>query len=321
MNAKSAKLTRAQIVKIINEKIANGCADVKSTINYFNEQLSGQFTQTLLIDVVHKFNYDEAHGREAKPTEDKRPTERTLDKIKKLLAVANDTRGDINETTAAARQAANMMREYNVTMAEMIESEIKSDNKAIVEEEMIGWCYKNKFPLWVTSTAISVADTFDCKVRTPYNRDVNHQYYGYLYLHIFGYNTDVIVAKWVFSYLLDRQNDLAHKHWEANKANYKARGYSVQAVKSSYLLGISGNIRKVLKAYKDSLNEIVLSSGNSLMVIKEHAITDKFGEFKYNDVSVDYVESARRAGAKDADLISLVSVIEDNQENIRAQLS
>ncbi|BCG50038.1 DUF2786 domain-containing protein [Ralstonia phage RP13] len=243
-----------------------------------------------------------------------RPDERIIQKIKKLLDFAADQRGNMHETAAAARQAASLMTKYNISMASMIEMEIKKDDSHIITEEMNGWCYKGRFPLWITMTAIAVAQAFDCEVRYKTMWDRNHQYYGYKYLNIFGYSTDVAVAKWVYAYLLDRQQALADEYWASNKKRYDYSGMSAQHVKKAYLESMAGEMSKVLDEYKRSREEIILSSGTSLVVVKSDAIKNKFGEFSYGTRENTYVHHASQAGYDDASKIKLIDVIENNHQ-------
>ena len=54
--------------------------------------------------------------------------EKAIDKIRKLLAMANDGRGNEQEAETAARQAEKMMRAYQVEAADVVMKELEQDD-------------------------------------------------------------------------------------------------------------------------------------------------------------------------------------------------
>jgi hypothetical protein len=88
--------------------------------------------------------------------------EKALDKIKKLLAIANDDRGNENERETALRQAYSLMAKHNVEMAD-IEAHGAKPSEPRINFENDSWSWT-----WAQQTAQVVAELFFCKYYTSY---------------------------------------------------------------------------------------------------------------------------------------------------------
>jgi hypothetical protein len=88
--------------------------------------------------------------------------EKALDKIKKLLAVANDDRGNETERETALRQAYSLMAKHNVEIAD-IEAHGNKPSEPRINFENDSWSWT-----WARQTAQVVAELFFCKYYTSY---------------------------------------------------------------------------------------------------------------------------------------------------------
>jgi type II secretory pathway component PulJ len=88
--------------------------------------------------------------------------EKALDKIKKLLALANDERGNETERETALRQAYSLMAKHNVEMAD-IQAHGNKPTEPRINFENDSWSWT-----WARQTAQIVAELFFCKYYTSY---------------------------------------------------------------------------------------------------------------------------------------------------------
>jgi len=88
--------------------------------------------------------------------------ERVLNKIQKLLALANDLRGNETERDTALRQAYALMAKHNIELADMEAHGRK------IEEERINFTNDSWSWTWARQTSMIVAELFFCKYYTSY---------------------------------------------------------------------------------------------------------------------------------------------------------
>ena len=112
--------------------------------------------------------------------------EKAIEKIRKLLAMANDGRGNENEAAIASKQAEKMMRAYQVESADIIMVELQKDDAFDRGTED---CYfgpkdprymPSSVSSWVGVIAIGCGAAFTCKVDTVMTREgVKVRFSGY----------------------------------------------------------------------------------------------------------------------------------------------
>ena len=88
--------------------------------------------------------------------------EKTIDKIKKLLALANDDRGNETERETALRQAYALMAKHNIDIAE-VEATGKKVDEERINFESDSWSWT-----WARQTSMIIAELFFCKYYTSY---------------------------------------------------------------------------------------------------------------------------------------------------------
>ncbi len=225
-------------------------------------------------------------------------------RIQKLLAIANDDRANEHEAAAAAGQAEKLMRKFNVDFAQEIAQDVrKGHGENMTTADVIATAKDNgtpseRVPGWAQWIAVAVADMHDCGARNQYTLTNKGQE---ACIRFYGYDTDVKVAAWTYEYLISTVNRLC-KQFRKNP-RYLAGG---RVVMNSYRNGMATGILHTIKAmaeerHREQQAEV---ASRALVVVKQHAITEKFGEFEYKTkttlAKIDAVafHDGREAGKK-----------------------
>jgi Protein of unknown function (DUF2786) len=166
--------------------------------------------------------------------------DRALDKIRKLLAVARDGRGNENEAAIAAGQAESLMRKWQVESAEELLEEVQRDDAfdrglEDVSFEGIKGHAPKRAPTWVGFIAIGCGAAFTCKVdlvRTPAGVMVRFS----------GFAPDVVLCRWVYRFLCERVFELSRE---------RCAGCGM-AVAASFRLGAAGALQDRLYLIRES---------------------------------------------------------------------
>lgn len=205
--------------------------------------------------------------------------ESVLRRVEKLLAIARDDRANENEAAAAASQAEKLMRKFNIDFAQEIGSKIKQ-GQDMGTEDVVATAKDNgtpaeRVPTWAQWLAVAVARMHDCGARSQYTRtDKGTE----ACIRFYGYADDVRVAAWTFDYLVKTVNRLC-------KAYRKDPRYLMggRVVMNSYRNGMaSGILNTINRAADEHQREMQAAvSSRALVVVKQQAIEEKFGEFEY----------------------------------------
>lgn len=203
--------------------------------------------------------------------------DRALDKIRKLLAMANDGRGNEAEAMIAARQAEAMMRKFNIDYAEAIAKEIKS-GAGIVHKDVVATAKDNgtptvRTPTWAQFLAVRVGNLYDAPVRFAH---IKTKLGTEQCIRFHGYSADVDVAVWTFEFLVATVNRLCREY--RKHPYYIANGRSVM---NAYRQGMVDGILRTLQGMIDEKQAVQLSSSTALVVVKQDAIEKTYGEFEY----------------------------------------
>lgn len=210
-----------------------------------------------------------------------KPSEKIIERIRRLLAMANDTSSP-HEAGIAARRVQKLMEEYNLHNVESILSDLEDDanvgQETVTNFKVAGRSKKaaKECPPWVGRLSIAVARLFDCEVRITSAEPLTGVR-GSVALAFYGYKTDLEVCKWTFEYLL---NEVRRFNRQASKQYGKGN----RELLGDYRLGLVNGILQVIKEAareKELAKQAVTSTGTSLMVVKHDAIAKKFGEFRY----------------------------------------
>lgn len=226
-----------------------------------------------------------------------------IERVRRLLAMAADVSSE-HEAAIAARRATKLMREYNLSMAEVIAEDIRKNDSAIGDEDLSNVTYKTRIPQWLQSLAVTIADLFSCKIMI--RRDTE----GQRYIRIYGYKTDIEVAKYVFMYLMERVNHFAFLRWEENYIKLMKEGFSGTSWKREYMLGMVVGLKPRLADLYASNDA---SSSNALIVLKSEKIAAKYGIIEYGHAEVTD-NGAYSHGYLDSDKVALNKGLDQNEE-------
>lgn len=204
-------------------------------------------------------------------------------RIQKLLAIANDDRGNEHEAAAAAGQAEKLMRKFNIDFANEIAASVKKGHGEnmttadVVATATVGPMRCERVPGWAQWIAVAIADMHDCGARNNYTQTKKGME---ACIRFYGYDTDVKVAAWTYEYLISTVNRLCKAF--RKDPRYLAGG---RIVMNSYRNGMATGILNTIKgmAAERHREQQQAVASRSLVVVKQQAITEKFGEFQYEE--------------------------------------
>lgn len=183
--------------------------------------------------------------------------ENIIRKIQGLLNRNEKNGATKHEAETALRMAVRLMTEYDIS-----EFDLKKVNKdSFVEQEIL---LKR---MDITTLFTGLANAFDCEF---YYR--SHIKKGYF----FGFELDgkmcVHFSKMITEIILKEITDYKKGY------NYHCLIYNYQprAVVKNFVKGFSHNLLEKLDEIRKSKEQVVLSSGTSLMVIKSQQVKDEF---------------------------------------------
>lgn len=223
---------------------------------------------------------------------------KVLEKIQKLLNLASDKSNE-HESAVAASMAAKMMAKYNIDMADVIAADLTSNKDNLVDEALVNSSYAKNPPLWLSTLAINITKVFDCRIRMIWNKELRRYK-----IHIFGYKPDVQVSRYVFVFIFNRILEISEEY--ENSMKKQNRFFNI-TLKKDYMLGLAiGIYSKLSDLYKKE--EVITSSGTSLVVLKTTSIVEKYGEFNY--IKKEGANSSHfNSGYRDSSKIELLKSI------------
>lgn len=211
-----------------------------------------------------------------------------IEKVKKLLALANDAGASPNEAASAARQAQALMRKWQLEDSDVIFKELK--NKANVKMVWVRATTRKNAPrknddtpLWAQVFAASVATYFDCDANM---RKVQLKQGWCSVLCFYGYDADVQVCAWTYEYLLDCVRRLAREYEEmADALEAAGKAKSNREALDSFRFGAATEINRKLAQliYEKRRAEQGNPVGTALVVSKRTAIEEAFGKIDYGE--------------------------------------
>lgn len=191
-------------------------------------------------------------------------------RIAKLLAIAEDNRANPEEAAAAAGMAEKIMRKFQLEHADLIMIELRK-GEAMATADCVANAKTNKtkakeVPPWASFLAVAVGRFNHCGARICTFAD------GNVGVRFFGYQADAELCKWMYDYLVATINRLAEEYkWSQD---YIDNGRSVL---TSYRRGVASGIISAIKKLEAERQAQQTSTGTSLMVVKQNAIVEKFG--------------------------------------------
>ncbi len=192
----------------------------------------------------------------------------TIRRVKKLLNIANDSRADPAEAAAAMSQAERIMRHYQISMAEVIEMELKAFtdqtfNFYDVDCTIVAAAPRVARPdPWAGFLAVGVA-----RLNSAQARFIVDKIFGRM-IRFEGYAPDVAICKFSWRYILNQMR----RHKGSNDFN------------TGYASAVLDQL-KLAKELKDQENQSAPGS-RSLVIVKDDAVKKHFGEIEYSRSSI-----------------------------------
>lgn len=246
-------------------------------------------------------------------TNAEKPSDAILERIKKMLRMAEDKRGNENESAAAASMVQKLMDKYNLDFSDLVMKDLDDDESIQSEFAIDDFDYvPSRAPGWLTTLSVAVGQLFDCGVRLQWKpRRLGTR--PYANVKFFGYKTDLQVCLWTYDFLVREINRLADAYYEnlATGGGVTAQERSIlvfhssKVVKKSFRIGCSSELIRKLKLMADQKRADAAGSSAStaLVVAKRAKIDEKFGEFRYqinegDQILTSVADRGREAGAK-----------------------
>ena len=190
---------------------------------------------------------------------------RLVDKVRKLLAMANHENGNANEVAIALRQAEAMMRKHEIKYAEVTLSQLTADNLCEAASEIK---YK-KTPEWVWSLAWSAALLTDTRPSF-----CNYDAYGRHNISFCGSIADTEVALLIFEYLITACKRLTKTYLASSAAVFLLPRLAGGCFRSGFADSISYRAQHIALERRQAFESE--TSGKSLVEMKETLIESTF---------------------------------------------
>ena len=229
-------------------------------------------------------------------------TQAILRRVKKLLAIAQDSRGDPNETAAAAAQAENLMRKFNIDNADLLREDLRTRGADAMAVARVKVNMKRddarrtplkRAPRWAGWLAVALAKLNDTNV--AYVRDPAM---GGVVAEFRGFEVDVQVAAYMFDYLAGQMILAVRAYGAELRKSTGAAPAKPQsdAFRLGFVRTLVGRIYE-MKVARDA-DVAQSSSGRALVASKRALVSAHFGEAAYR---------RRKRGAAPADFEAYVA--------------
>jgi hypothetical protein len=175
-----------------------------------------------------------------------------INKIKKVLAYTSNT--NANEACNAMLLAQKMMIENNLSISDIVISEIKT--KEVVNETVL---VTRRSSWWHSSLANIISDNFKCGVYINRNRRD-----GLTNIKYVGLKEDVVLAKCVYLYAIEviTQKSIKHMQDVYMKSTYYG---TIKGAKNEYIFGF-------LEGLKAKYAEQVKQNNWGLVIVKDPVV-------------------------------------------------
>lgn len=193
-------------------------------------------------------------------TDNKKVSDKILERIRALLAMGNDTSSE-HEAAIALKRARSLMDEHQVTLHDIEKLTVDDLGQASFDSG------SSKQKRWVSALALAVANMNDCVVDIQRLYNMNYVFKGF--------KEDVLLCEFMLVYLVETCNRL----YERDK---KILGLWGVADKNDYLKGISRGISiriaTIIVEREKSMSKN--SNSRSLVITKSAIVSEKYGEQK-----------------------------------------
>lgn len=198
-------------------------------------------------------------------------------RIAKLLAIAEDSRGDPNECAAAARMAESVMRKYQIDHAYVIGAELQRGGDDAFGSEDVGSTlnpegYSHDSSGFAGILAVAVALLHDCQVR--YTRTEKHG----KTIRFSGYTGDAQMCRFTYIYLVDQMVRAAGAYRKTPEGKWAGRA-GAEAFRRGFNSAVVKLLHDATRAKAADMQ--VASTSRDLVIVKSTAVAKHFGDIKY----------------------------------------
>lgn len=211
--------------------------------------------------------------------------DRTMERVRKLLAIAEDERADANEAAAAAAMADKIMRKFQIEHADVVARSMSradsfdSQDVSALMKRAAGanpdWYRPTKVPMWAQWLATKIATLHDCQARLAETKELG------ACLRFSGYKADTQVAAWTFDYLSNAMIS-STRRWQkdAKTTLGRARGKDEsESYRRGFIMSLNASIVKLIAEKTKEMQQA--SSSRALVLVKAQAVAERFGVVKY----------------------------------------
>ena len=179
--------------------------------------------------------------------------EGVMRRVRKLMALANDGRGNVDEMAAAAEMAAKIMAKYRLDYADVLAAELKAGAR-FAEREFTTPAYgraKIRAKRWYGVLAVVVAQVNEC----------NMESFGEAGVRFYGLEADVEIAGYMMDYLGDQVHRVAQAYQVLTKTSTAADEFALGMVR-----GICAKLKEMIPT-ADGPGIVLATKRN---VLREH---------------------------------------------------
>lgn len=197
--------------------------------------------------------------------------ESVLRRVQKLLAIANDERANAGEAAAAASQAENIMRKFQIEHSDVIAAQLKRDdafNTEVVGGTMNPDARASQTTTWSGQLSLAIARLNDCKSEWTRTRELG------VCLRYSGFKSDTQVALWTHLYIVNAMGQALRRFQSSNFAD--------RSTSHQFRLGfVSAVIDSINQSIDEKKAEMAMASDSRALVLtKANAVAERFGKQK-----------------------------------------
>ena len=223
--------------------------------------------------------------------------DKVLDRIAKLLAMANDTSSP-EEAAIAARRANALMREHQIEEAAVLERDLHSGDAMGEEVNPEGTRTVRR---WAGVIAFAVAQLNDCRVI------LRRSDRGQVITIFQGHKGDAQVASWVYSFVCDAVDRGAREYAKENLLPRLSKRAVLSAYRNGFANGVADQVQSLLKERRIAASRG--QRGTDLMMVKKTLVEQRFGVQKTRSRSYRLrtgdAARASNAGERDGRTVNL----------------
>lgn len=221
--------------------------------------------------------------------------EAVMRRIKKLLAFAEDSRGNPTECAAAARMAESIMRKHQIDHADVISAELQREDafdSAFVGTTMDPEGASKESSGWAGILAVQVANLYECQARYSWSAKHGKS------IKFSGYKLDVEVARQTYCFIVNNMAAASRLYLKENRWAGRREG---EAFRSGYIAGVNASIKAMIREKQAEMQQA--ASSRALVIVKGDAVAKHFGSVRYRSgrgrsYQGDAFGSGREQGSK-----------------------